>query len=63
MLFEEGHVFRRGQELVLAVNGESSMWEETQSTDKDLRGHIIEFKVCLTMQSQARKVPNKASAR
>lgn len=63
MLFEEGHAFRRGQDLVPAVNGESSMWEETQLTGKDLRSHIIGFKVCLTMQSQAGKVPNKASAR
>lgn len=46
-----------------AVNGESSMWEATQLTGKDPRGHVIGFKVCLTMQRQAGKVPNKASAR
>lgn len=45
---------------MLAVDGESSMWEAIQLTGKDPKGHVIGFKVCLTMHSQAGKEPNKA---
>jgi len=48
---------------VLAVNGESSMWEAAQLTGKDPRGHVIGFNLCLTIQSQAGKVRVKAVAR
>lgn len=48
---------------MLAVNGESSMWEAAQLTGKDPRGHVIGFNLCLTMQSQAGEVPVKAPAR
>lgn len=42
---------QRGQGLVLAVNGKTSMWEAIQLTDKDPKGHVVGFKVCLTMHS------------
>lgn len=45
---------------MLAVNGESSMWEAAQLTGKDPRGHIIGFNLCLTIQSRAGKVHVKA---
>lgn len=48
---------------MLAVNGESSMWEAAQLTGEDPRGHVIGFNLCLTMQSRAGKVPVKAPAR